>query len=245
MAESPARDILVEGTWNARVFGNGRPWLVRSAALDRLTGHGRRTLDRLGARTAVDLRERAERGVAGHGLAVTRVPVYGRFGAPDARLGLEACYHQVVDHCGDALAAAVGAVADADGVAVVHGADGKDRTGLVVALALLAAGHTREEVVADYALSARRQPAFLRRQVVDQMAWDGLEAATPAGREHLRRRLESPPEAMARVLDFLELGGGWRAYLLDHGLGEGRLEAIRAKAGVVAPARVERVPALV
>ena len=62
------------------------------------------------------------------------------------------------------LARALRLLADpATGPALVHCAAGKDRTGVVVAVALSLAGVRREAVVADYARSAERIDAVLAR----------------------------------------------------------------------------------
>jgi protein-tyrosine phosphatase len=223
---------LIEGTWNARVFGALRPWLLRSAALDGLTVNGRRTLEGLGVGTVIDLRGPAERGVPGHRLPVRRIPIFGRRGEPDRRAPLEVVYRMALESHGEALAEAVAAIAEADGVAAVHCAAGKDRTGLVVALTLAVAGCERDAIVHDYALSGARQPTFLRRAAREQMAWEGIEAPTPAGREFMRRGLDSPPDVMEGVLDLVDLLDGPRSYLMDRGVTSDQIDAIRAKASV-------------
>jgi hypothetical protein len=77
------------------------------------------------------------------------------------------------------------------------------------------------------------------------MAQEGIEAPTPAGREFTRRNLDSPPEVLAGVLDYIEFTGGWRSYLLGHGIGEGDLEAIATKARLADPAlESARIPVL-
>jgi hypothetical protein len=235
MAGAPARDILIEGTWNARAFAAQRPWLIRSASLDELTDHGRRALDRLGVTSVVDLREPREIGVPGHRIPVRRLPVFGQLGEADPRATMEVAYRKLLELHGEALTQAVAAIARCDGAVAVHCAIGKDRTGLVVALALLAAGYSRDVIVSDYALSGKRQPTFLRRQAVDRLAWEGIEASTPAGREYLRRNLESPAEVMEGVLDYLEVTGGWRSYLTVRGLTDEDIEVLRSKAGLGLP----------
>jgi protein-tyrosine phosphatase len=63
-----------------------------------------------------------------------------------------------------ALARALRLLADpSTGPALVHCAAGKDRTGVVVAVALSLAGVRREAVVADYARSAERIDGVLKR----------------------------------------------------------------------------------
>jgi protein tyrosine/serine phosphatase len=54
-------------------------------------------------------------------------------------------------------------MAGSQGAALVHCAAGKDRTGVVCALALEAVGVLREEVVADYARTGERLEGILRR----------------------------------------------------------------------------------
>ena len=65
---------------------------------------------------------------------------------------------------GQNVAQALRVLADPDsGTTLVHCAAGKDRTGVVVALALSLAGVTREAVVEDYLRSAERAGAILAR----------------------------------------------------------------------------------
>ena len=64
---------------------------------------------------------------------------------------------------GDSIVAALRVMTRTDGSALVHCAAGKDRTGVVCALALDIAGVTREAIVADYAQTGERMDAVLRR----------------------------------------------------------------------------------
>ncbi|WP_433323340.1 tyrosine-protein phosphatase [Spirillospora sp. CA-294931] len=63
----------------------------------------------------------------------------------------------------DSIVAALRVMARTDGSALVHCAAGKDRTGVVCALALEVAGVTREAVVTDYAQTGDRLEAILGR----------------------------------------------------------------------------------
>ena len=63
----------------------------------------------------------------------------------------------------DQVVGALRSVAHAGGAAVVHCAAGKDRTGVVVALALTVAGVPAEAVVADYAATGERTEAIMAR----------------------------------------------------------------------------------
>jgi protein tyrosine/serine phosphatase len=64
---------------------------------------------------------------------------------------------------GDSIVAALRVMTRTDGSSLVHCAAGKDRTGVVCALALDVAGVTREAIVADYAQTGERLDAVLRR----------------------------------------------------------------------------------
>ncbi|MEU9873248.1 tyrosine-protein phosphatase [Actinomadura sp. NPDC048021] len=64
---------------------------------------------------------------------------------------------------GDSVVAALRVMTRTDGAALVHCAAGKDRTGVVCALALDVVGVTREAIVADYAQTGDRLEAVLGR----------------------------------------------------------------------------------
>jgi protein-tyrosine phosphatase len=63
----------------------------------------------------------------------------------------------------DSIIAALRVIAYGSGAAIVHCAAGKDRTGVVCALALETAGATRDAVIADYAQTGERLDAVLGR----------------------------------------------------------------------------------
>lgn len=77
---------------------------------------------------------------------------------------LTAHYVGYVEQAGRNIGRALHLLADADsGTTLVHCAAGKDRTGVVVGLALSLAGVTRDAVVADYVRSAERADRILAR----------------------------------------------------------------------------------
>jgi protein tyrosine/serine phosphatase len=118
--------------------------------------------------------------------------------------------------------AAVAAVADADGVAVVHCMGGKDRTGLVTALLLRLAGVGRETIGADYALSGDNLAARNERWVA--------EAPDEVERAKRRRLAPAPAGAMVRVLEEIERRyGDVASYLRAAGVGEAQLESLRKR----------------
>jgi protein tyrosine/serine phosphatase len=124
----------------------------------------------------------------------------------------------------DAVVAALRALASGGpGATVVHCAAGKDRTGVVVALALAVAGVPHEEIVADYALTA---------EVIDALV--AKLASSPTYAEDMERRdvASHTPRAatMDRVLALLdERSGGPVGWLTAHGFGPQDQAALRAR----------------
>lgn len=192
--------------------------------VERLTGE-------LGVRTVLDLRTTGELHLEGEGpLRRTEVvhhhlPLIPELeGEPDEAEVERAVPHRpdragatptdmtgfYVGYVEDAptnLARALRLLADAGtGPAVVHCAAGKDRTGVVVALALSLAGVTRDAVVADYVASADRIEGVLERLRSSATYGPALADATA---DLIR------PEAgsMERFLDHVD-----RAYGGPHGL---------------------------
>ena len=123
----------------------------------------------------------------------------------------------------DQVVGALRSIAQAGGAALVHCAAGKDRTGVVVALALTAAGVRPEAVIADYAATGERTEAILsrlRRSPTYARDIDSLPA-----RGHQPR-----PQTMAAFLAQMDARyGGVTRWLTDHGLGTDDLSLLRAK----------------
>ena len=160
--------------------------LLRSDNLQDLSEADVRLLvEQLGLRTVLDLRTdgevelegpgplRARPEIAHHHLTLIPHGFDGRAevtrAIPDEDAPAHSMAHFYVDYVRDApanVATALRLLADpASRLSVVHCAAGKDRTGVIVALALSLAGVTRDAVVADYALSGERIGAVRDRLV--------------------------------------------------------------------------------
>ena len=131
-------------------------------------------------------------------------------------------YLSYLDEAPGPVVEALREVAACDGAAVVHCAAGKDRTGVVVALALAVARVPRAEIVADYALTAERIEAIRDRLVA---------SATYA--EDLKRRPvdDMRPRAlsMRHFFDRLDERGGPIAWLDAQGFGPDEQCALRKR----------------
>lgn len=224
-----AVELEVDGTRNTRAFGQPA-WLVRSAHPDELTDAGTAALQAVGVSVVVDLREpvERERAAATHGLPVVHVPLYGLPDGPPKTGTLEGVADLLLRERMPQLTRAVAAIADAEGAALVHCAVGKDRTGLVVALTLLAAGASRAQVVADYARSGAAIGDARVAEATREVDALGLDVATREAA--LRLHLASPAEAIEHAIDRIDAAGGAEHLLLAAGLGEQRVAALRAKA---------------
>lgn len=200
--------------------------LIRADSLTRLEEPAVALVEQAGVSRIVDLRRPDEseevHPFAGHP-AYVNLPVEDP--ADDKAVGdtMLGIYLALLDTRPDLFAVAVGAIADAPpGAVVVHCAAGKDRTGLVVAMALTLAGVAPELVAADYALTEARLAHLV----------DGYLDALPdqSRREVVREQSRVPASTMLAVLDHLETTyGGVEAYLRAGGLTDAQLSALRSR----------------
>ena len=216
-------NLRIDGTFNGRWAANSK--VLRSAALDNLTPAGQDALRDLGVRLVIDLRAEGERSTVEHGFPVAHHPVFEN-SAPVTG-SLEDVYDTLLLTRGAALTGAVAAIADAAGPVLVHCAVGKDRTGLVIALALLAAGVSHNDVVADYALSGEVVRERRHEAVTADLGMLDLDDSVHA--QSVRLHLDSPAEALNHALLTLEKLGGAQSYLRENGLSDGQLAALRLR----------------
>ncbi len=123
----------------------------------------------------------------------------------------------------DQAVGALRSIAHAEGAALVHCAAGKDRTGVVVALALTVAGVPAEAVVADYAASGERTEAIMARLRRSRLYARDIDSK-PADLHRPR------PETMTAFLEQMDARyDGVASWLADHGFSAADLQALRAK----------------
>jgi len=245
---TPLRWIELDGTVNARTVVPGA--LLRSDNLQALSAPDvRRLVDEHDLRVVVDLRTDVEVVLEGPGPLVgedaVRIdhrslypdsggntdldadtvrpwgePVEGQYAdeSPVVR-----AYMSYLHRRPDSIVESVRAIARTDGAVLVHCAAGKDRTGVVVALALSAAGVDDETIVADYLASAERIEAIMARLVGSETYRAELEGHDP--------QVHAPRVGtMDRVLELVdEHHGGAAAWLAANGLDDGDLERLRER----------------
>jgi protein tyrosine/serine phosphatase len=83
--------------------------------------------------------------------------------AEERRRGAAGIYLSYLDDRADSIIGALRLIAHSPGATLVHCAAGKDRTGVVIAIALAEVGVEPEAIVGDYAQSAERTAATIRR----------------------------------------------------------------------------------
>lgn len=123
----------------------------------------------------------------------------------------------------DEVTGALRSIATADGAAIVHCAAGKDRTGVIVALALTVAGVRPAAIVADYVATADRIDAIIERLRRSKTYADDIDSRPVQA--HLPR-----PETMRAFLEQLEVRyGGLPRWLAGNGFAGDELSLLRAK----------------
>lgn len=242
-----ARHLPLQGACNVRDLGgyptiDGRQtrWgaLLRADGTHALTADDRAVLQHYGIGLVIDLRQEQELqrapSVYSYAAFVTyrHIPLQkdgelaGRSGAllPQS---LEAYYRHIVDECQASLRAVFDALTAPQALPALFGCTaGKDRTGIVTALALSVAGVRREVIIEDYALTAIHGAALLRRLRAEGAAY-AERMGQPA--DWFDRMLLCEPQFMARTLTYLdERYGGARRFLNAIGVSDEQQARLRA-----------------
>jgi protein tyrosine/serine phosphatase len=224
--------------------------LLRADNLQGLTARdvGRLVGD-LGVRTVVDLRTEVEVELEGRGplLGEERVEIRHRSLLPEvgARTDLAVdgalpwqgyrldndpdepfvvrAYLRYLSDRPDSVVGALRDIAYAPGGVVVHCAAGKDRTGMVCALALEMVGVQRAAVIADYVATGERlEPLLARLRASPTYAADLEGRPTESHRPR--------PETMSRALELVdERHGGAAGWLAAHGFEAADADALRRR----------------
>lgn len=220
--------------------------IVRSDAVHQLTGADVSLLvHTIGIRHVVDLRAEAERAQQTRGLLGTAGVSYSELEVlTDAMIAERRAQreHELAEGVGEAATLiadgyidflelgrnafvnALDRLAAPEGSpALVHCSAGKDRTGVLVALLLDAAGATRDAIIADYAATDERM-ALVRARLAAMPAYAQMAAEAPAP------LLAAHPATMDRFLERLhQEWGGAADWFLAAGAPPSTLDAWRAR----------------
>lgn len=203
--------------------------LVRADDVTRLSAEGRAALREYGVSTVIDLRCPSE----GHPFdGAVRVPLF-RNDDPALVAAAERCdcqgdfYVLLLESSHSLFSEAVEILAAAPGGTLFHCGAGRDRTGLVAALALLLTGVRDDAIIDDYMLS---RVALQRRYEELVVAMAKTEEREWLARLRLEREHECSAENLQIALDHVarEYGGVTR-YLQKGGSDPRSLEALRVR----------------
>lgn len=229
------RKVELEGSLNCRDLGglrtaDGRTTrrgrVFRSDALATLTADDQARLADLGIRAVFDLRTQEERLRAPNRLPLgpTQHPVgfiprgnpemfqavnAGQLDVAGTRATMLQQYENLIlDHT-DRLAGVYRGLLGQPGVpAIIHCASGKDRTGIVSAVLLLAVGVRRDDVLEDYHISNfQRRPVDLFQGSAAAAAVEQIMCAVP---EYLEVALAAAERKFGSLDDYLSRGVGLR-----------------------------------
>jgi protein-tyrosine phosphatase len=197
--------------------------LIRADDPARLSDEGWSALEGYGIRTIVDLRDESEvisqrRSTE---IRVIRIPLVDlsdtQFWDDHRATETQDLYRALLWRWPSAFAAAVKSVARAaPGGVLVHCVEGRDRTGLLVALLLSSVGVTRAAIEQDYEASEARLRLRYERLL--------LEAA-PSERARLARENVAARSSLGPVLDEIDPA----TFLLDHGASQADVRLLRAR----------------
>lgn len=128
-----------------------------------------------------------------------------------AELRVTGFYYNYLRERPDSVVQALRVMARDDGAAIVHCAAGKDRTGVLSALALVVAGATRDAIVADYVATGERLEQILVRLRASDTYRDDLDTRTAAEHmpkaEYIRQFLSVLDERFGGPMEWLEANG--------------------------------------
>jgi protein tyrosine/serine phosphatase len=200
--------------------------LIRSDCLQFLSEEGVAAVRSTGVGRIIDLRTAAELSAFPtpftHDPIGLHVPVQDPADPQDHSTIVESC-NLMLDLHPDRFAAALRAIAEApEGPVIIHCYGGKDRTGVVAALALIIAGVREDEIVADYALTRSRLAGIL----AEQLAAEPDESLHPRMIEYRDTR----PESLTAILRHLDTKyGGPIPYLQQAGLTRTDFNTLRSR----------------
>ncbi|KIJ56033.1 hypothetical protein M422DRAFT_40898 [Sphaerobolus stellatus SS14] len=255
--------IVIPGVFNCRPVPlpySGKPWLLRSGDISRLTPAGVLELENLHVKTIFDFRSPSDvvkfKSPVKHipGIQTVKAPLdldtrfetvdevkgggFGQYESDYMRENLERLtadeagtwvqwYHKYLTSGKDGIGAVLRRILErkGDDAILFHCSAGKDRTGVMTALALLLAGTEDETIIEDYAMTTVGLAPY--KYIIATMFQDNEAVrANPLGAERL---LGSSPNTMRAFIQHIrDTWGGAEGYLRDvQGFNEDEIEDLK------------------
>lgn len=231
--------LPLEGLQNARHLG-GYPadgGVTKSAAYircenpGRLTAADRDTLYHFGVRLVIDLRSPEEIAAETDLLSedsrfhYLSLPVFSTDASPAAlaadTFDMGELYVHMLRDRAEVFKKILRVILNTEGVVLFHCTAGKDRTGVLAALLLLAAGVDRDTVIAEYAYTGELLRPLLAK----------LRAGMPegAGRDCAEAMLAANPAYIETLIAYIEARGGAKNYLRSLGLSDTEIDLLNRR----------------
>ncbi|WP_077532537.1 tyrosine-protein phosphatase [Massiliimalia massiliensis] len=229
--------IPMEGLINARHLGGYRAGnmltsdkaYIRCENPDKLTRRDMDVLYDFGIRTVIDLRSPEEVAQSENPLSrdsrfdYHSIPVFSADASPEAlaqkKIDMGQLYIYMADHCTDSFFQIFDTILHSHGGVLFHCTAGKDRTGVLAAILLLACGVAKDDVVWEYTFTEE-----LLRPLVEQ-----LENNVPKGmeKENVQAMLAAKPEYISVFVDHLNYTyHGAKGYLAHLGFSQEEITAL-------------------
>ena len=248
---SSHRKLDIDGTYNVRDLGGYKTldnrvtrWglLFRADKLTRVTEDGHNELQKRGIQTIIDLRYTPEVEnepnvyCKSREIRYLRLPLYelsGESALPRVPDDLADLYQMILDYRQQRIAEIIGVLmVENNQPAIFHCTAGKDRTGIIAALLLGAAGVSDADIVNDYALSAQYLH-ILFDELRMQARHNGYDS------DWYNRLLICEPATMATTLNHIQrCYGGIVTYMLRAGISETQI--VNFTRDFVTPQHVDR-----
>ena len=237
----PNRHLPLEGAYNVRDIGgyetqDGRTtrWrtLFRADSLHRLTSASQTTLLDYGLRTVLDLRRSDELAIAPNVFADSTSVTYRHLSlltdeppVPGTPRPLVETYRVILDERQEQVRTVPQTLAAPGGLpGLVHCSAGKDRSGVLTALALGLCGVPSATIVADYALTT----TYMQGPLMEEIRQRALKRGYVW--EEYKPLVQSPPAFMETTLQHIDTRyGGIDAYVRSIGVRAEEIDHLRQR----------------
>lgn len=233
------RDIVVPGSFNTRDLGGYRTkhgtlaWrkTFRSGNMGHVDPSGIATLKQLGVTRVIDLRSQKERDAEpdpfrpDDGIELIAISLFDDLNPHQQPQGdqLLDLYLGALETQGPVFADVLRKIGESQEAVLFHCTAGKDRTGLIAALALSLSGASADDIIQDYAMTAGCLKPLLA-------TFEKTAEKLNLSKAVYMPMLECDPSTMRKTLDWLDDNfDGAEGYARSHGLTEADLQQLQAR----------------